>query len=138
MFHLTSCLLKNAVFWDVGPRRSCVNRRFGKSIASIFRVENPRARNLLTLDISHGNSDTARYFGGTYRLHFQGRIVSKGRSQQKQVKTFSENVDSVSPFLYLSNSLSGLHWPISDRTFHSQMVSLPPASSGFSPGFLQP
>jgi hypothetical protein len=31
--------LKNAVFWDVAPCRSCVNRRFGESIASIFRVE---------------------------------------------------------------------------------------------------
>jgi hypothetical protein len=32
-------ILKNAVFWDVAPCRSCVNRRFG----------------------------------GTYRLHLQGR-----------------------------------------------------------------
>jgi hypothetical protein len=31
--------LKNAVFWDVTPCSSCKNRRFGKSIASIIRVE---------------------------------------------------------------------------------------------------
>jgi hypothetical protein len=34
-------IVKNAVFWDVAPRRSCVNRRFG----------------------------------GTYRLHLQGRKI---------------------------------------------------------------
>jgi hypothetical protein len=31
--------LKNAVFWDVAPCRSCVNRRFGGTIVYIFRVE---------------------------------------------------------------------------------------------------
>jgi hypothetical protein len=30
--------MKNAVFWYVAPCRSCVNRRFGGSIASIFRI----------------------------------------------------------------------------------------------------
>jgi hypothetical protein len=37
----TAVTMKNAVFWDVAPRRSCVNRRFG----------------------------------GTYRLHLQGRKI---------------------------------------------------------------
>jgi hypothetical protein len=40
----TAVTMKNAVFWDVAPCRSCVNRRFG----------------------------------GTYRLHLQGRII-RGR-----------------------------------------------------------
>jgi hypothetical protein len=31
--------IKKAVFWDVAPCRSGVNRRFGERIASIFRVE---------------------------------------------------------------------------------------------------
>jgi hypothetical protein len=38
-----SCILKNAVFWDLAPCRSCVNR----------------------------------HFGGTYRLHLQGRKVRR-------------------------------------------------------------
>jgi hypothetical protein len=40
-FTKQTVFLKNAVFWNVAPRRSCVNRRFG----------------------------------GTYRLHFQGRKI---------------------------------------------------------------
>jgi hypothetical protein len=31
--------MKNAVFWDVAPCRSCVNRRLEERIASIFKVE---------------------------------------------------------------------------------------------------
>jgi hypothetical protein len=38
---VTAVAMKNAVFWDVAPCRSCVNRRFG----------------------------------GTYRLHLQGRKI---------------------------------------------------------------
>jgi hypothetical protein len=30
--------MKNAVFWDITPFGSCINRRFGERIASIFRV----------------------------------------------------------------------------------------------------
>jgi hypothetical protein len=46
--------LKNAVFWDVAPCRSCVSRRFG----------------------------------GTYRLHFQGRkIRERGISVSKCLQT---------------------------------------------------
>jgi hypothetical protein len=43
------CILKNAVFRDMKPCRSCVNRRFG----------------------------------GTYRLHLQGRRVSPARTHHK-------------------------------------------------------
>jgi hypothetical protein len=47
-------LLKNAVFWDVAPCRSCVNRRFG----------------------------------GTYRLHLQGRKIRKlGTSVRRWLQT---------------------------------------------------
>jgi hypothetical protein len=31
--------MKNAVFWDVAPCRSCLNRRLEERIASIFTVE---------------------------------------------------------------------------------------------------
>jgi hypothetical protein len=34
-----SLISKNAVFWDVAPCRSYVNRRFGGTIAFIFMVE---------------------------------------------------------------------------------------------------
>jgi hypothetical protein len=43
--------MKNAIFWDVGLCRSCVNRRFG----------------------------------GTYRLHFQGRKIRERGTRVKQV-----------------------------------------------------
>jgi hypothetical protein len=43
--------MKNAVFWDVMPCRSCVNRRFG----------------------------------GTYRLHLQGRKNPRARNKREQV-----------------------------------------------------
>jgi hypothetical protein len=49
--------MKNAVFWDVPPCRSCVNRRFG----------------------------------GTYRLHLQGRkIRERGTSVSRWLQTESE------------------------------------------------
>jgi hypothetical protein len=35
----TTKRVKNVVFWDVAPCKSCVNRRFEVTIASIFRVE---------------------------------------------------------------------------------------------------
>jgi hypothetical protein len=45
----TAVTMKKAIFWDVAPCRYCINRRFGGTIASIFRVEEkrkyPRARN---------------------------------------------------------------------------------------------
>jgi hypothetical protein len=47
--------MKNAVFWDVAPYRSCVNRRFG----------------------------------GTYRLHIQGRkIRERGISVNRWMQTY--------------------------------------------------
>jgi hypothetical protein len=36
---ISALILKNAVFWDVAPCSSCVNRHFGGTITSIFRVE---------------------------------------------------------------------------------------------------
>jgi hypothetical protein len=67
----TSVTMKNAVFWDMGPCRSCVNRRFG----------------------------------GTYRLHLQGRkICERGTSvsrwlesavyPENEIDTFLRNVGS--------------------------------------------
>jgi hypothetical protein len=52
---LSSCF-KNAVFWDVAPCKSCVNR----------------------------------LFGGTYRLHLQGRIIGeRGTSVNRWLQTKS-------------------------------------------------
>jgi hypothetical protein len=36
---VTAVTMKNAVFWDVAPYRSCELNRSEKRIASIFRVE---------------------------------------------------------------------------------------------------
>jgi hypothetical protein len=36
---ITAVIMKNAVFWDVAPCRSCVNCVSEERIASIFRVE---------------------------------------------------------------------------------------------------
>jgi hypothetical protein len=47
--------MKNTVFWDVAPCRSCVNQRFG----------------------------------GTYRLHLQGKKNPRVRNQRKQVAVCS-------------------------------------------------
>jgi hypothetical protein len=41
----TAVTMKNAVFWDVAPCRSSVNRRFGGTYRLLFRVEKSRARN---------------------------------------------------------------------------------------------
>jgi hypothetical protein len=35
----TAVTMKNAVFWDVAPCRSCVNRLLEERIVFIFRVE---------------------------------------------------------------------------------------------------
>jgi hypothetical protein len=51
----TTVTLKNAVFWDVAPCRSCVNRRFG----------------------------------GTYRLHFQGREIREWGTSVSRCKKWS-------------------------------------------------
>jgi hypothetical protein len=49
----TAVTIQNAIFWDVAPCRSCVNRRFG----------------------------------GTYRLHIQGRkIRERGTSVSKRLQ----------------------------------------------------
>jgi hypothetical protein len=51
----TAVTMKNAVFWDVAPSRSCVNRRFG----------------------------------GTYRLHLQGRkIRERGTSVSRWLQVY--------------------------------------------------
>jgi hypothetical protein len=49
----TAVTMKNAVFWDVAPCRSCVNRRFGERIASIFRVEKSASEEPAWADCSH-------------------------------------------------------------------------------------
>jgi hypothetical protein len=56
VIHEYSCnIVKNAVFWDVAPRISCMNRRFG----------------------------------GTYRLHLQGRKFCERGTSVKQVAAAS-------------------------------------------------
>jgi hypothetical protein len=65
----------NAVFWDVAPYRSCVNRRFG----------------------------------GTYRLHHQGRkIRERGTSVSRWLQAYPEDGG-----IFLTSALVGGQWPAS-------------------------
>jgi hypothetical protein len=40
-------LMKNAVFWDVAPCRSCVNRRWNVGSHKIYMATHPRRRHSL-------------------------------------------------------------------------------------------
>jgi hypothetical protein len=55
--------MKNAVFWDVGPCRSCVNRRFGGTVqALVRRIHIYREENFIP-------KTTLSYSGGGENMH---------------------------------------------------------------------
>jgi hypothetical protein len=86
----------NAVFWDVAPCRSCVNRRFG----------------------------------GTYRLHLQGRkIRERGTSVSRWLQT-EPLVENTQLYVY-KNSLS-LPFLIQLGVFDWWLSLQPPAHAGSS------
>jgi hypothetical protein len=66
--------IKSAVFWDVMPCRSCVNRRFG----------------------------------GTYRLHFQGRNI---RERGTRVSRWLQTELSLHPPANAGSSLADIFYP---------------------------
>jgi hypothetical protein len=108
--------MKNNVFWDVAPCRSCVNRRFGatyclhlqgrkicewkffypedgcdtflRNVGSrkIYKAPHPRRR----------RSCVNRRFGGTYCLHLQGRKIREREffCPESGCDTFLRNVSS--------------------------------------------
>jgi hypothetical protein len=59
---------KNAVFWDVAPCISCVNRRFGGRYR--FHLQGRTSVSSWPC-----RSCVNRRFGRTYRLHLQGRNI---------------------------------------------------------------
>jgi hypothetical protein len=92
----TAMTMKNTVFWDVAPCRYFVNRRFGGTYRLHLQGRsNPRAmnqceqteghyvrfevftamtmKNTIFWDVVPYRYFVNRCFGGTYRLHLQGR-----------------------------------------------------------------
>jgi hypothetical protein len=55
----TAVTMKNALFWDVTPCASCMNRRFEENIASIIRMR--RISELGTLAVQCTRASVASY-----------------------------------------------------------------------------
>jgi outer membrane protease len=49
---ITVMTMKNAIFWDVMPRRSCKNQHFGGTMVSIIRVERISELGMLEVTIN--------------------------------------------------------------------------------------
>jgi hypothetical protein len=92
----TAVTANNAVFWEVAPCRSCVNRRFGRTYrlhlqgrkileqgtsVSRWLTDWVLTRYAVFWDVGPCRSCVNRRFGRTYRLHLQGRkILEQGTS----------------------------------------------------------
>jgi hypothetical protein len=63
-------IMKNAIFWDVAPCGSCVNRPFGGRYRLHFQGRKIRGRGT-----NVWLQTVKRRFGGRYRLHLQGRKI---------------------------------------------------------------